>query len=184
MQVDEFPANPILGNSEGKKSRGLTVPALPPLDRRWVTGSSSLGLGLLRRGDGTHLLHHAQSVIDFPSFCDLSVGNAMDGHPHKRHPIARGVDAHKIALVGATSHPTNSYPVSLSYLILDLNVEVGEGRAVHASELLSVFAAVPLLRHGRIVVNVVFRDDFVYNFEVACVEDLLDCTASECLVLF
>src|SRR5215203_494010 len=148
-----------------------------------ISSSSSLGLGLLWGRDSAYLLHHAQSVIVVPGFCDLTVGNAVDGRPHNRNPIARGADAHKIAFVGATSHPARCYPVSLGYLILDLNVDVGEGRAVHASELLQVFAAMPLLRHGRIVVYVLFRDDFVYHIQVACAEDLLEHAASQCFVL-
>src|SRR5215212_7468860 len=122
--------------------------------------------------------------MDVPGFCDLAVGKAINGRPCNRNPIARGADAHQFAFVGATSHPARCYPVSLSYHILDLNVDVGEGRAVHASELLEAFAAVPLLGHGRIVVNVVFRDDFVYHIQVACAEDLLKRSSCDGLVLF
>src|SRR5215217_6701107 len=91
--------------------------------------------------------------MDVPGFCNLAVGKAINGHPRYHNPIARGADAHQFAFVGATSHPARCYPVSLSYHILDLNVDVGEGRAVHASELLQAFAAVllsPMALNSRV----------------------------------
>jgi hypothetical protein len=51
-----------------------------PLDR-WVTGSSSLGLGFLWGGNGAYLLHQAQGVPVLPLLDDLALFDTMNSDP-------------------------------------------------------------------------------------------------------
>jgi hypothetical protein len=72
----------------------------------------------------------------------------------------------------------------LGDLILDLDVEVGEGRAVRADVLLESLRAVHVLREGGVVVYVVGREELVRHVQVSFIEHLLEHAASERLIFF
>src|SRR5215208_6151538 len=115
--------------------------ALRPLDRWWVTGPSSLGLGFLWGGNGAYLLHQAQSVPVLPLLDDLALFNTMNSDPSDHHLIASGGYAHQFALVGALCPPPANDLVSFGYIVLERYVQVGYGGTYHADELLQALDA-------------------------------------------
>ena len=98
--------------------------------------------------------------------------------------VASGGDARKLPSVGAGARPAGRYLIPISYLILNLYVEIGEGRAIRAYVLLEPFGALNILGHGRVVVYVVWSDVLVCYVEVPVIEHLFNHVAGKRLILF
>src|SRR5215211_5369430 len=129
-------------------------PSLPPIDGRgWLV--TSLGLGLLRGGDGPYLLHHAQGIIVVPGFLYLAINDALYAGPRIRHSSPCRSDAHNLALVSATRYPAGHHHIPFGYLILDAVSIIRESVAIHASQFFGAFRAAYILGTCRIMVYIV-----------------------------
>src|SRR5215212_11531130 len=107
--------------------------------------AASLGLGLLRGGDGSYLLHHTQGIIVVPGFLDLAINDALYAGPRHRHPLPCRSDAHRFALVSATRYPAGHHHIPFGYLILNAVSVIRESVAIHASQFFGAFRAAYIL---------------------------------------
>src|SRR5829696_1112213 len=128
--------------------------------------AASLGLGLLRRGDSSYLLHHTQGIVVVPGFLDLAINDALYAGSRHRHPVPCRNDAHQFALVSATRYPAGHHHVPFGYLSLDAQLYIRESVAKHASEFFDAFRAAYILRTCRIMAYKVRGEKLVCYFQV------------------
>src|SRR5215213_4111594 len=65
----------------------------------------------------------------------------MDSDPRDRYLIARGSDAHQLALMGSLPHPPGNSLVPFSHTVLERYAQVGKGGTLHRDELCQTFDA-------------------------------------------
>src|SRR5215203_470900 len=147
--------------------------------------AASLGLGLLRRGDSSYLLHHTQGIVVVPGFLDLAINDALYAGSRHRHPVPCRSDAHQFALVSATRYPAGHHHVPFGYLILDAQLYIREGVAKHVSEFFDAFRAAYILRTCRIMAYKVRGENLVRDVQVPLgAKNLLTRPSCDSLVLF
>src|SRR5215207_340251 len=124
---------------------------------------------LPRFGYDAKLLHHPQVVAHPPVFHGLAVPNAHEVHVILAHRSPRRGRAHKRPFVGAAHRQAARDDVPFCYQLLDLEVQVREGRAQHIGQPSHrLRATVP---PGRsFVVYELGGDELVCNGEVPCVQ--------------
>src|SRR5215216_2823568 len=147
--------------------------------------AASLGLGLLRRGDSSYLLHHTQGIVVVPGFLDLAINDALYAGSRHRHPVPCRSDAHQFALVSATRYPAGHHHVPFGYLSLDAQLYIREGVAKHVSEFFDAFRAAYILRTCRIMAYKVRGENLVRDVQVPLgAKNLLTRPSCDGLVLF
>src|SRR5215212_6846996 len=129
-----------------------------------------LTLALLSLRDGAYLLHHAQSVVVRPALHDLASREAVYGDARYPHMVAGGRGPHEITLMRTAAGPARHHPIPLSYLVLYVDVSVGEGAAVEVDYLLLSFGTGRDVGEGGVVVDVILGNDLIGHLQVPCVE--------------
>src|ERR1700687_1419563 len=98
------------------------------------------------------LLQHAERIPVCPVLLNLSLRDANEVDPRHGHCLACGGDSAEIALVRTATCPANHHPIAFGHDVLDGDVGVGEGGAVHRHELLEGLRPLSEVRGERIVV--------------------------------
>src|SRR4028119_2043923 len=155
-----------------------------PLSRVMLATRPS-GLGLLRRGDGANLLHHAQGIVVKPALHELAAFYAVYADARNLHPVAARGDAHKHPLVRAACRPARDHLIPLGYQVLDGHPEVGEGSTVHLDEPLGTVRATARSLGGvGIMGDIVGGYDLIYEVHIPFIVGLLHKATGQILVLF
>jgi hypothetical protein len=91
------------------------------------------------------LLHHAQIIVPLPLLGYLVSFDAVDGYALEFYLLLSRGYPHQFTLVSAAYSPAGDDLVTLSYLILDGDVEVGEGPEERGDKLLGFLGALDVL---------------------------------------
>ena len=93
-------------------------------------------------GSDSQLLHQAQIIVPLPLLGYRLVSfDAVDGYAFEFYLLLSGGYPYQFALVRSTAYgPASDDLVVLSYLILDGDVEVGEGLQEGGDKLLGAFS--------------------------------------------
>ena len=92
-------------------------------------------------GSNPQLLHQAQIIVPLPLLGYLLVSfDTVDGYAFEFYLLLSGGYPHQFTLVSTTYGPAGDDLVVLSYLILEGEVEVGEGLQEGGDKLLGAFS--------------------------------------------
>ncbi len=122
-------------------------------------------------GSNPQLLHQAQIIVPLPLLGYLLVCfDAVDGYAFEFYLLLSESYPHQFTLVSTAYGPACDDLIPLSYLILDGDVEVGEGLEERGDELLGFLGAVDILI--RFVPDEIRGIELVDEVWVVLVDDL------------
>ena len=154
----------------------------------WITRVASY-IGRFRPGiifaphriHNAKLLQHAQGVLDYPTFSEHPVGDAIDADSRDCSMHTSGRNAHILIFMCADSCPTVDDHIPFGDEIVNSHMEVGEGSTERDVALFVYFGAGNRGR-ARTVGNEVIGEHFVYHVQVSFVKRLVIKTSDECFV--
>jgi hypothetical protein len=125
------------------------------------------------------LLKYTEQIYQDPVFYDLPASGVSEDDPLHLDRSACGRVAQERSCLRAAHRPVRGKLVTLSDLVLDGTVEIGEGSAEGSDQLLEPH---PAARHTptQRVANAVGRDQFIHNGQVAFIESLVVTTQATC----
>src|SRR6266508_5783153 len=177
---EHSPGRPGADDDEVVLSHQVRGPRCPPASSPPCLRPRSGGL--LRRGDGTDLLHEAQHVGAAPALEPLAPTNALDRDAVDLDALAGRRHPEKLGLVSPGRLPERRHALALGDLLLDLVVRVREGVPERVDRGSVPLGAVDV--RSEYVVAVAGSQPLVQLRQVVLVEEVIDMLPHDPLAIF
>src|SRR5919108_557531 len=134
-------------------------------------------------GDDPELIHEPQRVPVGPLLDDATVLDPVDVDAGELDLLARGRHAEQFAVMASAGRPATDHLVALGYLIVDADVQAGEGASISLDRGAVGLATPGRLRLGGVVANDPLADQLVKGGEIPALDHLLDHSPEDLLVV-